>query len=444
MQYFRNRTGPIALIPFVVFIACFLGTGFLLDDFYALPAPIAVIVGILSAILILKGDAKTKIDTLLEGCGDPKILTMCLIYLLAGAFATVTGAMGGIDSVVNLGLEFISVEFIPAGIFIISAFLSLATGTSVGSIVALGPIALGLADQSGLSVPLLGATLLGGAMFGDNLSIISDTTIASTQSLGVSMRDKFKVNIYIALPAAIITILLLYFLGREASLTATAIPDVGGYSLLSIFPYILVIVLAVSGMNVFYVLFLGVVTAGIIGLVQQDFSLMVYTEKIYEGFLGMIDIFLLSLLTGGLAALVSKAGGIDYILKKIRELVKTKRGAQLGIGSLVGLTNFAIANNTVSIIITGPIAKEIGEGFRIDPRKTATLLDIAACLVQGILPYGAQMLLLLSFAQGRVGYLDLLSNAWYLLFLFIFALAAIFWKRWDRFLISSKAQKVEF
>lgn len=441
MQYFRSRTGPIALIPFVVFITCFLGTGLLLNDFYALPAPIAVIVGILNAILLLRGEAKTKIDTLLEGCGDSKILTMCLIYLLAGAFATVTGAMGGIDSVVNLGLEYISIEFLPIGIFIISAFLSLATGTSVGAIVALGPIAIGLADQSGLSVSLMAATLLGGAMFGDNLSIISDTTIAATQSLGVSMKDKFRINIFIALPAALISIILLYFLGMEASSTATAMPSAGGYSLLSIFPYILVIVLAVSGINVFYVLFIGVIIAGIIGLFQQDFSLLVYTEKIYEGFLSMIDIFLLSLLTGGLAALVTKAGGIDYILKKIRERVRTKKGAQMGVGSLVGLTNFAIANNTVSIIITGPIAKEIGEGFKIDPRKTAVILDIYACLVQGILPYGAQVLLLLSLAGGKIGYLDLLSNAWYLLLLFIFSLIAIYWKRWDKFLIPSDVQK---
>lgn len=442
MQYFRSRTGPVALIPFIVFITCFLGTGLLLNDFYALPAPIAVIVGILSAILLLRGDAKTKIDTLLEGCGDSKILTMCLIYLLAGAFATVTGAMGGIDSVVNLGLDYISIEFLPIGIFIISAFLSLATGTSVGAIVALGPIAIGLADQSGLSVSLMAATLLGGAMFGDNLSIISDTTIATTQSLGVSMKDKFRINIFIALPAAIITIILLYFLGMEASSTATTMPSVGGYSLLSIFPYILVIVLAVSGMNVFYVLFIGVVIAGIIGLFQQDFSLLVYTEKIYEGFLGMIDIFLLSLLTGGLAALVTKAGGIDYILKKIRERVKTKKGAQMGVGSLVGLTNFAIANNTVSIIITGPIAKEIGQSFKVDPRKTAVILDIYACLVQGILPYGAQVLLLLSLAGGKIGYLDLLSNAWYLLLLFLFSLIAIHWKKWDKFLFPSEAQKL--
>lgn len=441
MEYLRSRTGPIALIPFVVFITCFLGTGLLLNDFYALPAPIAVIVGILSAILLLRGDAKTKIDTLLEGCGDSKILTMCLIYLLAGAFATVTGAMGGIDSVVNLGLEYISIEFLPAGIFIISSFLSLATGTSVGAIVALGPIAIGLADQSGLSVSLMGATLLGGAMFGDNLSIISDTTIAATQSLGVSMKDKFRVNILIALPAAIITIILLYFLGLEQGSTATAMPSSGGYSLLSILPYLLVIALAVSGMNVFYVLFIGVIIAGIIGLFQQDFSLLIYTEKIYEGFLGMIDIFLLSLLTGGLAALVTKAGGIDYILKKIRERVKTKRGAQMGIGSLVGLTNFAIANNTVSIIITGPIAKEIGEGFKVDPRKTAVILDIYACLVQSMLPYGAQVLLLLSYAGGRIGYLELISSAWYLLLLFIFSLIAIFWRRWDKFLVPDNSRK---
>ena len=432
MNYLRSRTGPVALIPFLVFITCFLGTGYLLDDFYALPAPIAVVVGIVSAVLILRGSPTSKIDTLLRGCGDPKILTMCLIYLLAGGFATVTGAMGGIDSVVNLGLTYISVEFLPAGVFIIAAFLSLSAGTSVGSIVALGPIAIGLADQSGISLALMGGSLLGGAMFGDNLSIISDTTIAATQSLGVSMKDKFRVNIYIALPAAILTVILLYFLGREAGMGTGALPTPGSFSLVEIFPYLLVLVLAVSGLNVFYVLFIGIVVAGFIGLYKQDFSLLGYTQEIYDGFLGMTDIFLLSLLTGGLAAMVQKAGGIDYILKKIQKRVKTKRSAQVGIGALVGFTNAAIANNTVSIIITGPVAKQINDLFRMNPRKTATILDIFACLVQGSLPYGAQMLLLVSFAGGRVAYLDLLGQAWYLPILFMVTLVAIFYKPWDR------------
>lgn len=432
MHFSSYTSGPKALFPFFIFITTFLGAGLLLEDFYAFPSPLAVILGIASAVFLFQGSANSKIATLLEGCGDPKIITMCLIYLLAGAFASVSGAMGGVASVVNLGMDFIAVEYLPVGIFLIAAFLSISTGTSVGSIVALGPVALGLADQSGISLPLMAATLLGGAMFGDNLSIISDTTIASTQSLGVNMKDKFKMNLFIALPAALVTVIVLFFMGQSNPEVSAAIAADEGYSWLKILPYILVVLLAVLGMNVFYVLFLGIIAAGAIGLFHNDFDLLLFSRKVYDGFISMTDIFFLSLLTGGLAALVTKAGGIDYILKLIQKKIRSKSSAQLGVGSLVGLTNMAIANNTVSIIVTGPIAKEIGDRYEIDPRKSAALLDIFACVVQGMLPYGAQILLLLSFAEGRYDYFDLFTNAWYLLLLLFFSVVSVFWKGWDR------------
>ena len=387
-----------ALLPFFVFIFLFLGIGIGLDDFYAFPSPLAVIVGIATAILLFEGSTNSKINTLLEGCGDSKILTMCLIYLLAGAFASVCAAMGAVESVVNLGLTFMSPQMLPVGIFLLAAFLSTSTGTSVGSIVALGPIVVGLADQSGVSLALMSATLLGGAMFGDNLSFISDTTIAATQSLGVKMKDKFRMNLYIALPAAIITLVILFFLGQNAA-PAEVMPQVGEFSWLKIVPYLLVILLAILGINVFVVLFTGTILAGVLGIINQDFELLVFTKEVYNGLLGMSDIFLLSLLTGGLAALVSKAGGIDYLLKKISLRIRNKRSAQMGIASLVSVTNMAIANNTVSIIISGPIAKEISEAYALDKRKSAALLDIFSCIFQGLLPYGAQVLLLISFAR---------------------------------------------
>lgn len=422
-----------ALLPFFVFILLFLGIGIGLDDFYAFPSPLAVIVGIATAVLLFDGSTNSKINTLLEGCGDSKILTMCLIYLLAGAFASVCAAMGAVDSVVNLGLTLISPQMLPMGIFLLAAFLSTSTGTSVGSIVALGPIVIGLADQSGISLALMSATLLGGAMFGDNLSFISDTTIAATQSLGVKMKDKFKVNLFIALPAAIITLIILFFLGQNAA-SAAVIPEAGDYSWLKIVPYLLVILLAVVGINVFVVLFTGTILAGALGIWNQDLEPLVFTQKVYEGFLGMSDIFLLSLLTGGLAALVSKAGGIDYLLKKISTGIRSKRSAQMGIASLVSVTNMAIANNTVSIIISGPIAKEISETYKLDKRKSAALLDIFSCVFQGLLPYGAQILLLISFANGKLSYLDLVSNSWYLLVLPLITIIAIYWSPWDKLL----------
>lgn len=431
MKKNKAKSGALALLPLFVFIFTFLGAGILLDDFYAFPSPVAVLTGIITAFLLFKPSISDKVDTLIKGCGDSKIMTMCLIYLLAGAFASVTKAMGGVDSVVNLGINHINSEYFPLGIFLIASFLSTATGTSVGAIVALGPIAVSLADKSGASLPLIGGSLLGGAMLGDNLSIISDTTIAATQSLGCEMKDKFKVNLFIALPAALITVLLLLFFGFNSEAT-TVVIEKGTYEWINLLPYVLVVVLAVMGLNVFVTLLTGIVIAGIIGLAGNDFAVLGFTKIVYEGFTSMTDIFLLSMLTGGLAALVEQAGGINYVLKTVKSRVKNKRSAQLGIGALVSFVNLAIANNTVSIVITGSIAKEINDEYHLSPRKTATILDIFSCVVQGILPYGAQVLLLLSFAGGKLGFFDLIGNTWYIVFLFLFTLIAIYSRYWDR------------
>ncbi|MGB1313805.1 MAG: Na+/H+ antiporter NhaC family protein [Bizionia paragorgiae] len=406
------------LIPFIVFISIFLGVGIAQNDFYALPAPIAVIAGILIAFLLFGQSIPSKIETFLKGCGDHKILTMCLIYLLAGAFAAVTKATGSVDSIVNLGLDMIQSQFIYLGVFIIAAFLSVSTGTSVGAIVALGPIVIGFGDTGVFSLSILCGALLGGAMFGDNLSVISDTTIAATQSLGVNMSDKFKENIKIALPAALTTMGVLVFFGLQIASTTTQ--DISySYSIIKIMPYILVIILSVIGVNVFITLLLGVVSAGILGVIYSDFTTLEFTRIAYSGFTNMTEIFLLSLLTGGLAALVAKNGGIAFILEKTRKVISGKTSAQFGIATLVSAVNIAIANNTVSIIITGPIAKTINTEYDLDAKKTASLLDIFACITQGVLPYGAQVLLLLSLADGAIGYFNLLLNTWYIALLFL-------------------------
>jgi|TARA_R110000751_G_scaffold2470_3_gene13073 Na+/H+ antiporter NhaC len=416
-----------ALIPLFVFVFTFLGVGIYQNDFYALPAPIAVIVGIIVAFLMFKQSITSKINTLLKGCGDDKILTMCLIYLLAGAFATITKATGSVDAIVNLGLDYIAIQYIYFGVFIIAGFLSVSTGTSVGAIVALAPIVIGFADKSNVDLGILCGALLGGSMFGDNLSVISDTTIAATQSLGCKMSDKFKQNIKIALPAALITIGILIIQGFGLKAVPTDAVTYT-YSIIKITPYLLVILLSIIGINVFVTLLLGVIAGGLLGIIYGDFTLIESTKIAYNGFTSMTEIFLLSLLTGGLAALVEKNGGINYILSKIKNLIQSKRSAQLGIAALVGTINMAIANNTVSIIIAGPIAKTINDQYQLDNKKTASILDIFACIIQGILPYGAQVLMILSFANGKIDYLDLVANTWYLALLFIYTIIYISFK----------------
>ncbi|MEO9967530.1 MAG: Na+/H+ antiporter NhaC family protein [Reichenbachiella sp.] len=422
-----------SLIPLMVFIFSFLGIGIILDDFYALPAPIAVILGIMVAFALFSDSLEQKTKQLVEGCGDSKVMTMGIIYLLAGAFATVSKQMGAVDAVVNFGLDFISIQFLPVGVFLIASFLSIATGTSVGSIVALGPIVVGLADKSGTSLALMSATLLGGAMFGDNLSIISDTTIAATQSLGVKMKDKFRANVYIALPAAIVTVVILLVFGLTKDLTGIeALPEIGSYDLIKIIPYLLVIILAVMGVPVFHVLIIGIVVSGFMGMSYDSFSLMGFAKTTYSGFEGMTEVFLLAIFSGGLAAMTAHDGGINFTLRKVKEWVKGKKSAQFGLGALIGITNLAIANNTVTLLITGDISKEISETYEVDKRKAAALIDIFSCIVQGLLPYGAQVLILLKFTDGRINFFDLAGHVWYLYLLLIFAILAILVKPWDK------------
>ncbi|GGG59308.1 Na+/H+ antiporter NhaC family protein [Bizionia arctica] len=414
----QASSGFKALIPLFVFVFTFLGIGIYNNDFYLLPAPIAVILGIVVAFIMFKQSVNSKIETLLKGCGDSKILTMCLIYLLAGAFAAVTKATGSVDSIVNLGLDFIAIQYIYFGVFVIAAFLSISTGTSVGAIVTLAPIVVGFAGQGEISLAVLCGALLGGSMFGDNLSVISDTTIAATQSLDCKMSDKFKENIKIALPAAILTLVILVYqgFGLESDFPENVVYS---YSIIKILPYILVVLLSVSGVNVFVTLFLGIISGGFLGVMYGDYSIIESTKIVYSGFTNMTEIFLLSLLTGGLAALVEKNGGIDYVLNKIKTLIKSKKSAQFGIAALVGSINLAIANNTVSIIIAGTMAKTINDEYSLNNKKTASVLDVFACITQGLLPYGAQVLMILSFSNGQIGYFDLVGNTWYLLLLFI-------------------------
>lgn len=417
-----------SILPLLLFVGVFLGFGIYNDDFYALPSPIAAFVGIVSAFFLLKGKVNDKIDTFLKGCGDGKILTMCMIYLLAGAFATVSKATGSVDTIVNLGLNYISPAYFPVGIFLIASFLSFASGTSVGSIVTLGPIVIDLAEKSGSPLGLVGAALLSGAMFGDNLSVISDTTIAATQSLGCEMKDKFRANFKLALPAAIVAVIILLLSGFNQE-TTSVIMEEKDYNILLVLPYLLVITLSIIGINVFVVLFSGLLFAGLLGIGTGVFGLMVFAQNTYEGFTEMTEIFLLSLLTGGLAALVEKAGGINFLLRSINKIITSQKTALLGIGGLVTVANFCVANNTIAILISGKVSKEITEKYNLKPQESASILDIFACYVQGIIPYGAQILILISLSHFKLGYTDLVLNSFYLHLLLSITLISIFFRK---------------
>ncbi|WP_312818374.1 Na+/H+ antiporter NhaC family protein [Kaistella carnis] len=416
-----------AITPLLIFIFIFLGAGIYNNDFYALPSPIAALIGIVSAFILLKGKVNQKIDTFLKGCGDGKILTMCIIYLLAGAFATVSKATGSVDTIVNLGLNYISAEYFPVGIFVIASFLSFASGTSVGSIVTLGPIVIDLAEKSGSPLGLIGAALLSGAIFGDNLSVISDTTIAATQSMGCDMKDKFRANFKLALPAALMAILIFVLIGFHQEPTSV-IMEQKNFNFMLILPYLLVIMLSIIGINVFVVLFSGLLFAGVLGMGYGTFGLMDFAKNTYEGFTSMTEIFLLSLLTGGLAALVEKAGGINFLLRNINKIISSKKTALLGIGGLVSVANFCVANNTIAILISGKVSKEITDKYELKPQESASVLDVFACYVQGIIPYGAQILILISLSNFKMSYTELVLNSFYLHLLLVITLGSITFK----------------
>lgn len=429
----KEKLSALALLPFVVFIFIFLGAGIYLGDFYAFPAPVAALCGVIVAFLLPKSNFRDKIKYFLRGCGDQNILTMCIIFLLAGAFATVSKHIGSVEAVVNLGVKYLSPQYIPVGVFLIASFLSMSAGTSVGTVVALSPIVFGLVDSVGIDVNVVGAALLCGAMFGDNLSFISDTTIAATQSLGCGMKDKFKENIKIALPASLLSILIFIYLGSGMEASSVVLSQIKEFSILLILPYLVVILLAVFGVNVFLVLLIGIVLSGGIGLMEGHLSWLDFAKKIYEGFLGMNDIFLLALFTGGLAGIVENLGGINYLLNKVKKVIVGEKTAYLGISSLVSLADIAIANNTIAIVLTGKVTKKITDEQGLNPKYSASILDVFSCIAQGLIPYGAQVLILIGLSDNKVNYLEMLKYTWYIYLLLVFALISIlFQKKIDR------------
>ena len=416
--------GWLALSPLLVFMAVYVAGSVLAGDFYKVPVAAAFIIATAYAMLTTRGVQKTeeKIAIFSSGAGNRNVLLMIWIFVLAGAFASTAKDIGAIDATVNATLSILPGNLLYAGLFLAACFVSMAVGTSVGTIVALVPIASGIAAGTGSSVPLITGIIVGGAFFGDNLSFISDTTVAATKTQGCSMQDKFKVNLWIAAPAAIIVAALYVVLGHGI----TATPEVLGSNWYLMLPYLLVIVLAIMGINVVTVLTIGIGVNGIIGWITGAYNFVGWLTAIGSGIGGMGELIIVSLLAGGLLEIIRYNGGLEFIIGRLTRRIRGPRGASASIAALVSLVNICTANNTIAIITVGPLAKDISSRFGLDPRKTASILDTFSCLVQGILPYGAQMLM----ASGLAGVsaLSIIGNLYYPFALGIMACLSILFR----------------
>lgn len=380
----------LAFLPLIVFVVLFIGSGIVTKDFYNMPLNVAMLIAAAVALMMNRRETfSKKVDVFMKHAGHPNIILMAVIFLLAGAFAGVAKGMGAVESTVNLGLSLLPANLLIVGLFVIGCFISISMGTSMGTIVALTPIGVGIAAQTDIPVALAMATVIGGAMFGDNLSMISDTTIAAVRTQQTKMKDKFKVNFFIVLPGAIVTMILLALLthGNSAELTGEY-----PFEFIKILPYLAVLVAALLGAHVLVVLVGGTILAGVIGLLDGSYQLGSFLKEVSAGIMSMEDLAIVSILIGGIVGIIQHNGGIDYLLRVITRKIKSKKGAEFGIAGLVSAADIATANNTIAIIITGPVAKRIADEYGIDPRKSASLLDTFSSVWQGVLPYGVQVL----------------------------------------------------
>ncbi|RIM27843.1 Na+/H+ antiporter NhaC family protein [Staphylococcus chromogenes] len=386
----KEQASGWALIPLVVFICIFLGAGIITKDFTFMPLNVAAIVGVIIALVMNPKEKFTdKVEIFAKSAGHPNIILMMFIFILAGAFSKTAEAMGGVESIVNFGLSMIPQNLLIVGLFIICMFVSISMGTSVGTVAAIAPVGFGLSQATDIPSALAMATVVGGAMFGDNLSMISDTTIAAVRTQRTQMADKFKVNFRIVLPGAIITIIILWFLTHGNHVHHGQSYD---YNFIKIIPYLLVLILALIGINVVIVLLAGIILSGVIGIADHSFQLAGFLKAASEGIIGMEDIAIIALLIGGMIGLVEHHGGIHWLLYKVKSKIKTRRGAEFGIASLVSVADISTANNTISIITSGPLAKDIADEYQIDRRKSASLLDIFGSAWQGFVPYSPQLI----------------------------------------------------
>ena len=420
----KSMNGWLALSPLLVFLGFYLVSSIIAHDFYKIPISAAFLLASIYAIIICKGKGiEQRISLFSEGAGNKNVLLMIWIFVLAGAFAATAKQIGAIDATVNLALRILPGNLLYAGLFLAACFISMSIGTSVGTIVALVPVAAGIAEELALggatgafvSTPFITAIIVGGAFFGDNLSFISDTTIAATRTQECSMADKFKTNIRIVGPAAIVVAVMYIFMGSSVSVTSQA----GPIDWVLLIPYILVITLAISGVNVTAVLTIGLVVNALIGLFTGSMSWTLFLESIGGGIRGMGDLIIVTMLAGGMLEVIKANGGLDMIVNALTRQIRGKRGAELSIAALVSLANICTANNTIAIITVGGLARDISKRFNINPRKSASLLDTFSCLVQGIIPYGAQLLM----ASGLAG-ISTMSITSYLYYPFVMGLFA--------------------
>ena len=392
----KDTKGLISISPLLVFLAIYTSSSIICGDFYAASIIVSFLIACLYAILIFKGKStEERFAVLARGAAKEDIMTMVLIFILAGAFAATAKQMGAIDATVNLTLSLVPMRMMLCGMFIAACFVSLSIGTSVGTIAALTPIACGIANETGLSLPLMVAVIIGGSYFGDNLSFISDTTIMATKTQGCKLKDKFRYNLKIALPAAIIT-LVLYLIAGTA---ATATPVEREINHLLIIPYIYILVSAICGLNVMMLLSTGTILAGTIGILNEKLTLAEWSSAMNNGIMGMSELIIVTLLAGGMIEVMKETGGIEYLKTKLTRKISSRTGAEISIAGLVVLTDFCTANNTIAILTTGPLAKEISTLYKIDPRRTASILDTFSCFAQSVIPYGAQMLIAAGLAS---------------------------------------------
>lgn len=384
------RQGFFTLSPLIVFLLIYILASTLAGDFYKIPLTVAFLISSIFAIaFVAKGRIRERIDTFSRGAGSSRMMLMLWIFILAGAFSETAKSIGAVDATVNLALNILPPKMILAAIFLATCIISISIGTSVGTIVALVPIAAGIAQQTGYDVGFLTAIVVGGAFFGDNLSFISDTTIAATNSLDCEMSDKFKVNSHIVMPAAIIILIVYFIIGQHHDAAITTEKS----DFVKIIPYIVVLIMAIAGTNVLAVLTLGVFLCCLIGVVSGEQTVFQSASSMGDGMLSMSELIIITMIAGGLLEIIKQYGGIEFIIQRIRRRISGKRGAELSIAGLIALVNICTANNTVAIITVGDIARQIGKNYSVDKRKIASILDTVSCSVQGLLPYGAQVLM---------------------------------------------------
>lgn len=415
-----NKKGLLALSPLVVFVVIYLVTSIVANDFYKVPLSVAFMLASIYAIAISGGFPLAKrILHYSRGASTENLILMLWIFVMAGAFANSAKQMGSIDATVNLTLSLLPGNMILAGLFLAACFISLSIGTSVGTIVALCPIAAGLASSTGTSTALLTAVVVGGSFFGDNLSFISDTTIVATSTQGCKLSDKFRVNLFITLPAVIIILIVYVLMGTEIS-SPTTIPEV---EYLKVAPYIIVLVMAICGMNVMAVLTIGLLCTCVFGIIYGSYDIFGWFSAMGDGITNMGELIIITMMAGGLLEIIRLNGGIDYIIGKLTAHVHNKRGAELSIAALVSIVGVCTANNTVAILTVGDISKQIGDKYGLDNRKCASILDTFSCCVQGMIPYGAQVLMAAGLAA--VNPMEIIPYLYYPMVLGVVALLAI-------------------